>query len=71
IEEITTGLIPQFEQKAIESGSQLDLANVESLRRIGEMLEQRVYDLRVAESIALQTIPMIQGIQYSNFNLTR
>lgn len=71
IEEINTKLIPEFEQKALASGSQLDLANVESLRRIGEMLEQRVYDLRVAENIALQTIPMIQGIQYSNFNLTR
>ena len=35
------------------------------------MLEQRVYDLQIAENIALQTIPMIQGIQYSNFNLTR
>lgn len=71
IEEINTKLIPEFEQKALASGSQLDLANVESLRRIDEMLEQRVYDLRVAENIALQTIPMIQGIQYSNFNLTR
>lgn len=71
IEEINTKLIPEFEQKALASGSQLDLANVESLRCIGEMLEQRVYDLRVAENIALQTIPMIQGIQYSNFNLTR
>ena len=35
------------------------------------MLGQRIYDLQIAENIALQTIPMIQGIQYSNFNLSR
>lgn len=30
-----------------------------------------IYDLQIAENIALQTIPMIQGIQYSNYNLSR
>ena len=71
LEELDTKLIPQFEQQAAESGDRLDLSNVETLKRTRDMLEQRVYDLQIAENIALQTIPMIQGIQYSNFNLTR
>ena len=71
LEELDTKLIPQFEQEAAASGDQLALANVQTLKRTREMLEQRVYDLQIAENIALQTIPMIQGIQYSNFNLTR
>ena len=71
LEELDTKLIPQFEQEAMASGDRLALSNVETLKRTREMLEQRVYDLQIAENIALQTIPMIQGIQYSNFNLTR
>lgn len=36
-----------------------------------EMLSQRVYDLRVAENVAIQAVPAIQNIQMSNFNLMR
>lgn len=36
-----------------------------------EMLSQRVYDLQIAENIAIQSAPMIQTIQISNFNLMR
>lgn len=36
-----------------------------------EMLSQRVYDLQIAESVAIQAAPMIQSIQMSNFNLMR
>ena len=71
LEELDTQLIPQFEQEALSTGDHLALSNVETLKRTRDMLEQRVYDLKIAENIALQTIPMIQGIQYSNFNLTR
>lgn len=71
LEELDTKLIPQFEQEALQSGDRLAMSNVETLKRTRDMLEQRVYDLQIAENIALQTIPMIQGIQYSNFNLTR
>ena len=35
------------------------------------MLEQRVMDLKTAESIALQSIPMIKTMEFSNANLTR
>lgn len=71
LEELDTKLIPQYEQEALQSGDRLAMTTVESLKRTRDMLEQRVYDLQIAENIALQTIPMIQGIQYSNFNLIR
>lgn len=71
LEELDTKLIPHYEQEAIASGDRMAMTTVDTLKRTREMLEQRVYDLQIAENIALQTIPMIQGIQYSNFNLTR
>lgn len=36
-----------------------------------EMLSQRVYDLQIAENVAIQAAHMIQTIQMSNFNLMR
>lgn len=35
------------------------------------MLEQRTQDLRTAESVAMQSIPMIKTMQFSNMNLVR
>lgn len=71
IEELTNELIPEYERIAQQSGDRMDAANVETLRRVLDMVDQRVYDLRIAENISLQTIPMIQGIQYGNYNLIR
>lgn len=41
----------------------------QKLALMKNMLEQRVYDLRIAENVALQTAPMIQSMEQSNFNL--
>ena len=35
------------------------------------MLEQRVHDLRIAENVAIQSIPMLKSMQFTNFNLAR
>ena len=35
------------------------------------MLEQRTQDLRTAENVAMQSVPMIKTIEYSNMNLVR
>lgn len=35
------------------------------------MLEQRVQDLRTAESVAMQSIPLIKTMEFSNLNLVR
>lgn len=44
-------------------GQQLDM--------LKNMLEQRVYDLRIAENVAIQTAPMIRNMAIANFNLQR
>lgn len=44
---------------------------IQKLEVCKEMLQQRLYDLKVAENIALQAAPMIQTMQMSNFNLLR
>ena len=36
-----------------------------------DMLQQRIYDLQLAENVAIQAAPMIQTMQMSNFNLMR
>lgn len=41
------------------------------LEKISEMLDSRIYDLRLAENAAMQTCPMIFNMQVSNFNLLR
>lgn len=35
------------------------------------MLEQRTQDLRTAESVAMQSVPMIKTMEFSNMNLVR
>ena len=42
-----------------------------SLEQALMMLEQRTQDLRTAESVAMQSIPMIKTMQFSNMNLVR
>ena len=44
---------------------------IQKLEVCKEMLQQRLYDLRVAENTAIQAAPMIQTMQMSNFNLLR
>ena len=44
---------------------------LQKLQMSKEMMSQRVYDLRIAENVAIQAAPMLQTIQMSNFNLMR
>lgn len=44
---------------------------IQKLTMCQEMLQQRIYDLQIAENVAIQAAPMIQTIQMSNFNLMR
>lgn len=44
---------------------------IQTLQNALMMLEQRTQDLRTAESVAMQSIPMIKTIEYSNMNLVR
>ena len=63
--------IEQKEQE-LATSSNVDLQfEISNLRQAENMLEQRVMDLKTAESIALQSIPMIKTMEFSNANLTR
>lgn len=45
--------------------------DITSLNQALMMLEQRTQDLRTAESVAMQSIPMIKAMEFSNMNLVR
>ena len=40
-------------------------------RQAAELLNQRVHDLRMAEAVALQSLPIIKAMQFGNYNLAR
>lgn len=71
IEELKTSLIPQWEEHAKKTGQQTDELTVQNLRQALSMMEQRVYDLKLAENVALQSMPLIKSIEFGNYNLVR
>lgn len=46
----------------------MDLQTLEQTRQV---FEQRVMDLKIAENVAMQTVPMLKSMQFSNLNLIR
>lgn len=71
IEEMDNEILPFFKQKSETSGDQMDGVNYQELLKVYDMLNQRIYDLRIAENIAIQTIPMLRGMQHNNYGLIR
>lgn len=45
--------------------------DIDNLEQAKVLLEQRTQDLRIAENVAMQSIPMIKAMQFSNMNLIR
>ncbi len=64
--------IEEYQRKTQENPDdgaiRMDLSNLQQMR---EMLDQRVMDLKIAENVALQTVPMLKTMEYSNLNLVR
>lgn len=67
IDEYRKGVQAQYDQTGDHALS-MQLQNLDMGK---QMLEQRVQDLRIAENVALQTIPMLKAMEYSNLNLSR
>lgn len=44
---------------------------IQSMQQALMMLEQRTQDLRIAENVAMQSIPLIKTMEFSNMNLVR
>lgn len=60
--------IPLLEQRANE-GDQEAIMELETVRRSIELLEQRRYDLEMAQQVSFQTAPQIRMIQQGNNHL--
>lgn len=61
----------QRKQYMETSGDQSVQFELTSLNQALMMMEQRTQDLRTAESVAMQSIPMIKTMEFSNYNLVR
>lgn len=51
-----------------DASIQMELTGLEQAKIL---LEQRTQDLRIAENVAMQSVPMIKTMQFSNVNLVR
>lgn len=63
--------IAELNQKIQETGDSSLQFEVQTLQNSLMMLEQRTQDLRTAENVAMQAIPMIKAMEFSNMNLVR
>lgn len=63
--------ISQRESDFLSSGDNSIQFEIQSLNQALMMLEQRTQDLRIAESVAMQSIPMLKTMEFSNMNLVR
>ena len=61
----------QRQQDLERTGDQSISFELQTLQHAKAMLEQRTLDLRTAEAVALQSIPMLKAMQYNNMNLVR
>ena len=63
--------IAQRQEDMETTGDQSIQFELTTLNQALMMLEQRTQDLRTAESVAMQSIPMIRTMAFSNMNLVR
>ncbi len=63
--------IEQRRQEMEASGDQSIQFELTSLNQALMMMEQRTQDLRTAENVAMQSIPMLKTMEFSNYNLVR
>ena len=63
--------IAQRQQDMESTGDQSIQFELTALNQALLMMEQRTQDLRTAENVAMQSIPMIKTMEFSNYNLVR
>lgn len=63
--------IAQRERDMEQTGDNAIQFELQALQQALMMLEQRTQDLRTAENVAMQSIPMIKTMEFSNMNLVR
>ncbi|PFP30430.1 hypothetical protein COJ96_05350 [Bacillus sp. AFS073361] len=68
VEELKNDQLPQLEARTA-AGDQMASMQLDSLKNVIELLEQRIYDLEMAKMVALQTAPQIRLLQRGNTKL--
>lgn len=63
--------IAQRQQDMQRTGDQSIQFELTTLNQALMMMEQRTQDLRTAENVAMQSIPMLKTMEFSNYNLVR
>jgi len=69
--ELKENILPTAQAKANDTGNRLDQIAVNNLIQVQDIMEQRIYDLQLAENVAVQSMPTIKSIEYGNYNLVR
>jgi len=67
-EELTNNKLPLLQARA-DQGDQMASMQLDTLKNVIDLLNQRVYDLEMAKMVALQTAPQIRLLQRGNTKL--
>ncbi|MGN0484211.1 MAG: toxic anion resistance protein [Lachnospiraceae bacterium] len=70
VQEIDAYLVQKQNELAAGGDNSIQM-EISSLEQAKTMLEQRVQDLRIAENVAMQSVPMIKTMEFTNMNLVR
>lgn len=65
-QQIQSETIPELQEKAHNSGNQMDIQAVADMEQFVDRLYKRIYDLQLSRQIAIQTAPQIRMIQNVN-----
>lgn len=65
-QQIQSETIPELQEKAHNSGNQMDIQAVADMEQFVDRLDKRIYDLQLSRQIAIQTAPQIRMIQNVN-----
>ena len=68
LDQYITDYRAKLEENPDSGAVAMDLQTLEQTRQV---FEQRVMDLKIAENVAMQTVPMLKAMQFSNLNLIR
>jgi uncharacterized protein YaaN involved in tellurite resistance len=73
LEQIKSNELLQLEAKISDDleDAQLNQMALNNMHQAIEMVEQRIFDLELAQNVALQSLPQIKLIQRGNYNLMR
>lgn len=70
LEELKTVELPKLQQKANETGDELDAQKVRDMLDGINRLEKKIYDLKLTRTISLQTAPQIRMLQSNDLQLS-